>query len=253
MPNGRLEARYLLTSPWTGTISNSLGGLSTWTVAAGAYYATALAAAFQAAFRAVVNPFATWTVTIASGESGTGRVTIDKGAAGAWSLNWTSTDARDALGFTAAIAAVTVPQTGPNAMLGLWLPDSPIDLPSLIGTGFLRSDLRQSKSRTGAVYSIGSSTYREIPNVRWSHVSRARAFPASTALMDWDTFCDHCFFGSKSYITPCRIALYSDATNNTLVGPYAVVGVTSSEVVRPVQSWDGLWSVFIPSLIRQAS
>lgn len=253
MPNGRLEARFTLTAPWTGTISNSIGGLSTWTVVAGSYYASALAAAFQAAFRAVTNAFATWTVTIASGEGGTGGVTIDKGAAGAWSLNWVSTDARDALGFGGNIAAVTAPQTGTSAMQGLWLPDSPIDLPSLVGTGFLRSDMRQTISRTGAVYSLGSGTYREIPNVRWSHVSRARALPVSGALMDWDTFCDHCFFGGKSYFTPCRVALYSHATLNTLVGPYAVVGITTSEVVKAVQSYDGLWAVQIPRLIRQVS
>lgn len=254
MGAGRVEARYTLTSAWTGTATTSLGGPSTWTVAAGTYYGTTLRAAFQAALRAARTP-ATWLVTCDDGEGGTGRVSIAQGTAGTWSIAWTSTDLRDALGFTGNITSVSTTQTSTNAMKGVWLPDSPLVLPTDDDAGFTHSDLRQSISPTGDVYSVVSNLRREWANgCSWSHVSKERFIGSAAYPMSWRQFVRDTQLGTLGYFPAAsRVALYSNATNSTLVGYYNMIGVDKNAGDQAVQGWAGRWRVAVPRLINQVS
>lgn len=254
MANGRVEARYTLTSAWTGTCTNSVAATPAWSVAAGTYYATALAAALQAALRAVTSAFATWTVTIASTESGTGLVTIYKGAAGTWTVTFDQSDFRDALGFSANLTGVTSAQTSTNAMQGVWLPDSPLVLPTDDDVGILVSDMRQSVSPSGAVYSLVSNTRREWTNCTWTHVSKSRVHSTVSTTMSWRQFVSDTQLGGKSYFPAgARLAIYSNATTNTLLGYYNAVGLVGGQTEQAIQGWAGRWRVSIPRLVNQSS
>lgn len=253
MANGRLEARYTLTSAWTGTATTSLGGPTAWSVAAGTYYGTELRAAFQAALRAARTP-STWLVTCADGESGTGLVSIAQGTAGTWSIAWTSTDLRDALGFTANITSVSSTQTGTIAMKGVWMPDSPIDMLTDDDAGFTYSDLRSSVSPTGAVYNVVGNVRREWPGCTWSHVSKERFVSSTTYPMSWKTFVRETQLGTLGYFPAgSRVAIYSNATTSTLLGYYHMIGVTNTVGAQAVRGWAGRWSVSIPRLINQSA
>lgn len=253
MAYGRVEARYTFTSNQTGTATTSLGGPSTWTVAAGSYYCTELLAALQAALRAASTP-ATWLVTCANAEAGTGLVSIAQGTAGTWSLAWTSTDLRDALGFTGNITSVSTTQTGTNAMKGLWLPDSPIVLPTDDDAGFTYSDLRQSVSPTGDVYSVVGNLRREWPGCSWSHVSKERFIGTAAQPMSWRQFVRDTQLGTLGYFPAgARCAIYSNATASTLLGYYQLIGVASTMGDQAVQGWAGRWRVSIPRLVNQVS
>lgn len=253
MANGRVEARYTLTSAWTGTATTSLGGPTAWSIAAGTYYGTELLAAFQASLRAARTP-ATWLVTCANTEGGTGLVSIAQGTAGTWSIAFTSTDLRDALGFTANISAVSTTQTSTNAMQGVWLPDSPLVLPTDDDVGILVSDMRQSVSPSGAVYSLVSNTRREWTNCMWTHVSKSRVHSTVSTTMSWRQFVSDTQLGGKSYFPAgARLAIYSNATTNTLLGYYNAVGLVGGQTEQAIQGWAGRWRVSIPRLVNQSS
>lgn len=257
MANGRVEARVTLSTAWTGTATTSLGGPTAWSVAAGTYYITELAAAFQAALRTARTP-ATWTVNLGSTEGGTGRCSIAQGTAGTWSIAFTSTDLRDLLGFTANITAVSTTQTSTNAVKGLWLPDCPIVLPTDDTVGHYVADLRQSVSPTGAVYSLAGAgnVYREWTDCRWTHVSKDRAIYTSggTYPMPWERFVYETQLGGLSYFgAGARLAIYSNATTSTLLGYYQATGLDKPRPMQAVQGWAGRWTVTIPRLINQSS
>jgi hypothetical protein len=250
---GRVEARYTLTSAWTGTATTSLGGPTTFTVAAGTYYCTELLAAVQAALRAARTP-ATWLVTCANTEAGTGLVSIAQGTAGTWSIAWTSTDMRDALGFTGNLTSVSTTQTGTNSIKGMWLPDSPLVIPTDDDAGFTMSDLRQSIGPTGEVYSLVSNLRREWRDCHWSHVSKERFIGTAVQPMSWRAFVRETQLGTLGYFPAgARIAIYSNATTSTLLGYYHMIGVTGTEGPQAVEGWAGRWRVTIPRLINQSA
>ena len=252
MPNGRLEARYTVpTGGWAVSATNNAGGPTTITIAAGTYYATALVTAFQTALNAGMGA-PDFAVSVANTDGGTGKVTISV-PSGVFSITWTSTDLRDALGFTATITGDTT-ETGTSSLKGLWLPDSPLVLPTDDTVGAYVSDLRQSVSPTGAVLSLVGNTFRQWTDCKWTHVSKDRALGTTTTPMNWEQFVYECFLGGKSYLVGgTRVALYSNATASTLIGYYEVVGVGSSMCAQAVQGWAGKWGVTIPRLINQAT
>lgn len=107
---GRIEAQFTVPASTSVSVSNSGGGPTTSTVPADDYYLTAagsvsgLIAAFQSQLNTDRAPSSgSWTVTVSTGASGTGQVSI--GCSGttaipSFSLVWTSTALRDLLGFT---------------------------------------------------------------------------------------------------------------------------------------------------------
>jgi hypothetical protein len=248
---GRLEAKVKFATAHTVSATNSVGGPSTVTIAAGSYYPTDLLTEFATQLNA--SRASGWTVSGAFTEGGTGLVTIHCTNVN-WSITWTSTTLRDLLGFTGNISAVSVAQTGTNAMKGVWLPDCPISIEDDATVGAYLSDLRQSISPTGSVLSLVGNTYRRHRNVSWSHVSKARARATATTTMAYEAwFYDTQMGGNASFAAGSRVALYVDATTPTLLGYYQLADVNTTDMDQSVQGWAGRWKVSLPTLIYQAA
>jgi hypothetical protein len=191
--DGRVEA--MITIPTGGlaiSATNGAGGPSTVTVPAASYWYTAVA------LSSIITELQTqlnasrpsgWTVSISTGASGTYKVTINCSST-PWSITWTSTVLRDLLGFTANISGVSSAQTGANQARGIWAPDCPMDIDGETALAPIDSDLRSTRSPTGAVYTVVGNYFYRARNVRWSHVprSRFRAAAATTTNAAWETF-----------------------------------------------------------------
>jgi hypothetical protein len=181
-----------------------------------------------------------------------------------WSLSWTSTDLRDALGFAANISAVTAPQTGTYAPQGVWLPDCPLALASHPTQAPRVTDLRQSESPTGIVLGLaGNSKYRHR-GLSWGAVPPAQVWEslATYTNSSWENFLKVTQFGmGHSWFTPSsRVQVYYDnagtATalgsafnSNAGVTGWFIKGVTSCEPSQLVQNWNGLFKIEIPELV----
>lgn len=252
--SGRLEARMTIPAAgWAVSATNGTGGPTTVTVPAGDYYPTTLLTTFAAQLNASRPGTPAWTAAGSYGESGTGRVTID-GQAG-WAIAWTSTNLRDALGFTANIGAPTVstPQTGTNHAQGVWLPGCPMYHPlgAVADAGMQISDARYTRSPLGHVKAIASNIRTELAGVRWDAVPRAKARIAgeSTVGESVERFWYQCHAGQLSYFPAgSHIALYLDADSATSKA-YKCVGWQRCPGTPVVDGWTGLWRVETGSLI----
>ena len=173
---GRLEARLAFSANQTGTVTDSAGGPAAWTVTAGNYYQHELVSAFQTSVRAATGTIAdNFTATISDGEGGTGRVTLTNTAT-PWSLVFTTTALRDAIGFSANISNVSTAQTGTHAR-GLWLPGNPAKF-SMYGDGAggtIETDIRHLVSGTGVTTTLMGNKRRVHKNIAWTGVPNNRA------------------------------------------------------------------------------
>ncbi len=248
--NGRLEAQVTVPSGgWSVSATNTGGGPTTATLAAGTYYPTALITALVSAINAAMGA-PDFAITCANTEGGSGRVSISTGS-GTWSLSWTSTALRDLLGFAGNITAVSSTQVSDYAMKGVWLPDSPLVIEDDLSVGRYVTDLRQSIGPTGQVLTLVGNSYQRVKDVRWTHVSKDRTIGSAVAYpMTWERFLYETQFGSLSYFAAgAKVNLYTDATTPTLLGPYYIRGLSTSDVAQAVQGWAGRWGVAIPELI----
>lgn len=222
--SARVEA--LITVPTGGaavSATNSGGGPSTCTVAAGSYYLTAAGgvSSLITVFQTALNTGRPddWTVTFSTT---TGRVTIDC-ADEPWALSWTSTTLRDALGFTGNIASTTSAQTGTNQAKGLWFPDCPLSLDGHPSMAPKATDLLSLVGPTGNRIGLVGNVMRRHANLVWSHVPLARYRAASEALTNasWETFLNDTQHGlGNAFFTPLsKVQIYYDvAGTDTLVG-----------------------------------
>ena len=254
--NGRLEALYTIpTGGWSLRATNTAGGPTLCTVAAGTYYGTALLTALQTAINAAMGA-PDFTVASAFTEASTGRVSVST-PSGTFTIQWdgansTSTDLRDALGFTGNLTAVSGTQTGSYAMHGVWLPDSPLVMEDDTTVGRYTSDLRQSVGPTGNVLTLVGNVYQRLATgARWTHVSKDRAIGTTvTYPMTWERFIYDTQLGGKGYFLPgAKVNLYTDATTPTLLGPYYMRGVSTTDCTQAVAGWAGRWGIAIPELI----
>lgn len=252
---GRLEARLTFAADVTVSVSSFIGS-GTATVAAGSYYPTDLCSTFQTALNA--SPAGTnWTVTPSNGEgiqsAETGRVAIHT-ANTPWSITWTSTTLRDALGFTANIAAVTVPQTGPNHMKGMWLPGIRHKW-SQHGDGdggILVADTARTFGPTGIVKTLFGNSRREHRGIRWEGVpqQRVKAHAEVVPGESLESFYRDADLGRLSYIpVGTYVRLIWDADVD---GTYAVGRLLWPREFNPssmISGWVGRYIVEMPTLM----
>lgn len=249
---GRFEAKITVpTGGWSVSATNASGGPSTVTIPAGDYYPSDLLSTLQTQLNA--SRPSGWTVTKDFGESGTGKVTISCGGVATFSIVWTSTTLRDVLGFTVNIVGALT-STGSNAMKGVWLPDCPLSCEDDLTVGAYQSDARASISPSGAVYTVAGNSYRRLRGLQWSHVSKDRARSASSAPMPFEQFWFETQLGGHAaFAAGARLAFYTDAGANTLLGYYHQVGRTDTDMTQAVQGWTGRWGIELPDLIYQTS
>lgn len=269
---GRLEARFTVPSAVTISVTSNAGGPTVVTIAAGSYTPTSFCAYLQSALIAQRSVTAgTWTVTLSTGRTGTGFVTIAV-TAGTFSITWTSTLLRDILGFTATITAQTS-STGPQQCLGLWLPDCPTmtDLDPTLAPRV--TDSRSVESANGLVITHTSTSKRVHKGLRYSHVLQAkiRETAAVTAgythssleqwINDTQISAGHTWFSAGSAFH----VYWDNAGTDSLLGLDANSGTGPatgwcfspaisdlSEVIRRVDAaWNGVWAVTFPPLVSE--
>lgn len=221
MIGGRWEAFFTVPTAITASV-NGGSGAQTVTWAAGSYTPTSFIAYTATALTAQAPPAAgTWSVSLSTGTSGTGLVTIAR-STGSYSITWTSTALRDLLGFTANITTQTS-VTGTNQHAGLWFPDCPITLDGHPSRAHKQTDNRASESPSGTVITLGGTKKYQHKNIAYSHVAMARvweeeAATPSASLEQWlnDTqFGDgHTWFSRGSAFQ----VYWDDRGTDTLVG-----------------------------------
>jgi hypothetical protein len=243
--------------------------LSSFYIASGSNVATGIPANISTALANFANAInSTWTVSLDT-SGGTGRVSIGWSgyATPTWSLSWTSTDLRDALGFTANIAGVTTTQTGTAQAKGLWFPDSPLncdDHPSMAPED---TDLRSTESPTGVVLGLSGNVKYVHTNVRWDRVpvDRIREASATYENASLEVFFRDCITGLGGHAWFTRLSkmqvYWSNAGTDTLLGADHDDGDGTSgwglttiskfrDIAQPSQpGWVGQFNVRFPRLV----
>lgn len=262
--DGRVEARFTVPASTTISVTTNAGGPTTVTLTAGSYFMSAFVAQLQAdliAQRSVSG--GTWTVTLSTGASGTGQVTITA-TNGTWSISWTSTTLRDVLGFTANITGVTGAQTGTKQAKGVWIPDCPLFLDGIAQIAPKASDFRATVGPTGVQYSLVGNVLRRHRNLVWQAVPLAKIREGSAALANasLEQFLDdaqlqqgHAWFTAGSLMQIYNhnaIKLGLDANSGAGVGGWTWPAQAAlDDLAKRLDSrgWDGLWTVTIPQVV----
>ena len=255
MFDGRLEALIVVPSGITISATNSGGGPTSVSITAGTYTPTTFVAHVVARLNAVRTP-ANWTGSLSTT---TGLVTLN--CTGTWAITWTSTAARDMLGFTANTGSVSSAQTGTLNHRGLWLPDCPLVMMGPAARAPIVTDTRRTRGPTGFVVTYcGNSSYQHR-ELSWSHVPNAKAWEGAASLngsfeqwlRDTQYGLGHAWFtrGSGFHIwdhsgTKVGSDLNAGAGPNS--GWKITQGVTTTEMRRSANALDLMWRVEIPEI-----
>ena len=249
--DGRIEALMTVPSAVSINATNSGGGPTAVSITAGTYYPSDLVAHVQTRLNAVRTP-ANWTVTLSTGASGTGKVTINWTGSGTYSIAWTSTTLRDVLGFTADLSGVTqgVASVSAKQARGLWIPDCPVNLSGDTTRAPVVTDAMPTVSPRGDVtVLVGNSMYRHV-GVRYSHVVEAKIWEAAATITNasWETFWKDVYLGlgSISWFAAGSKLKLVDHTGRTLnsdasiSGWKATRGPFDTEVKKVDRAWTGM-------------
>jgi hypothetical protein len=250
MSKGHLSTHY--TVPTGGyAMALNVSGAVTATVPAGTYAGiVALMAAVKSALDTAAT--ATFTVTINTTETvRTNLVTIDLTSGGGnWTLNWTDTELRDALGFAGNLSGANA-YTGTLPVPGMWTPDCPVA--AYYGNtdpGHTVAMMSQTRSGTGRVYTVVESEYVEHPEILWSHVSApyARETRESTT-NSFERWRRDTQLGALE-IHPAGSTVRWTPDSDTVATnyDYSLVwdGTTRMERVDP--AWDYLWRITVTGI-----
>lgn len=264
MIGGRWEAYFTVPTAITASVNGGSGAVTvTW--AAGSYTPTSFITYTASALTAQAPPAAgTWSVSLSTGTSGTGLVTIAR-STGSYSITWTSTALRDLLGFTANITSQTT-ATGTNQHAGLWFPDCPIVTMLSPSRGPKQTDNRASESPNGLVITLGGTKKYQHKDISYSHVAKARVFEseASTSGASLEAWLDDTQFGDGHtwFSRGSAFQVYwSNAGTDTLVGADLnsgtgpAAGWYFSPAIEDVHNhlsrvgdWDGMYAVKFPRI-----
>ena len=198
-----------------------------------------------------------WTVTNTLADAGATPLLTIAVTAGTFSISWTSTAARDLLGFAANITAQTS-ATGTTAVRGIWQPDCPLTTMKRHRSAPLKTDARQARTPTGIVYmNVGNERYMH-EGVTWSHVPSHKVWRVdetvtNESLQQWldDTQWGrgHAWFsvGSKCRVigNDGNLVGGADSVNNWW--PTGFTGIHDIVSDRTVAGWDGMWACRFPA------
>lgn len=258
MSIGSLQADITVpTGGWDLAYTDSAGGPLTATVAAGSYTPTELVAAVQAAVIALTGAVgANFTATLSAGESGTGKVTLTTSDT-PWSISWTDTDLRDALGFAANITAVSVAQTGTKFAVGLFLPGNPamFNAHGSGAGGTIKTDYSATVGPTGRVNALFGNSYVEHPRIRWEGVPNNRAWVhfESVTGESFEAWYRDVATGRKSYVgvnTLIRLTWNADSPSTYVEG--RLLWDPTFDLDALVTGWTGRWNILLPTLVVES-
>lgn len=255
MSRGRLDAQITIpTGGWSFSLTvTAIGGPTSGTVAAGTYYPTDLLTALQTALDAVFGGDGAFTVSASWGESGTGLVTIAH-ATQTFTLSWTSTSLRDVLGFTGTLTPAALSFTGTEACEAVWLPNAEGAFYYGNGDeGHTETDAGTTESPRGDVKRLVYNTRQVLPSALWSHTQKAfaRAAAETTTNASFERWWRNTQGGELSYFEPCApVRLVWDADTPATYKTYRLPALTSTQMTKVVDQWNGLYQIEIPRLVR---
>lgn len=263
--DGRVEAAIVVPAGISMTVTTTAPASTlVVTVAAGTYSGmTALCAYLKTALDAQ-KPLtaAVWTVTLSTGASGTGKVTIAAGA-GTYTIAWDDIELEALLGYTSAPTAVAT-STGASQARGVWIPDCPLKADGDIKQAPTATDIRSTVGPTGYVYTKrGTQRYRHT-GLTWSHVAINRVWKSeeTTTNQSYERFVEDCIEGTAVDLTSffsVNSALQIYDHRGALAG--TAKSVTAWKVTQPpnlsavrmsLQDYTGLWSIIWPEIVSDA-
>ena len=246
MSSGCLQAQITIPSGgWS--ISTTITAIGTYTVtlSAGNYYPADLLSSFKTQLDAATGADGVFTVSGSFGETGTGIVTISH-TVQTFTITWTSTDLRDALGFTGDLTPAATSFSGTKCARGVWLPGCPmVAAYGANDPGHTETDLAQTISPRGDVTSFVYETRTRLA-VQWTHVARARARVAGESVVgeSFEQWWRYTQGGELSYFDAgSSVRLIWDADVPGTYHTYRLFGRTSTEMARAVMEWNGLFAI----------
>lgn len=249
------------------------GGPTSIPITAGTYTPTSYCAHVQTQLNATRTP-AEWVVTLSTGSSGTGLVTIDNPNT-TWALTFTTAAIGTVMGFAGNIASGTVAVTGTTQHRGLWMPDCPSTVDGHIDMGAKETDARTTVGPWGATTTYKSTRLYAHTGLRYSHVPEHRIREAAAvassstlthgSLEQWidDTQISegHAWFSAGS-----AFQAYWDSNGtdrligkdmNSGAGPVygwtfvPCVAAINDHIKRVSGQWLGMWSVDLPPIVSR--
>lgn len=256
MSRGRIDAQITVpTGGWSVSVAiTAIGGSPfTVTIAAGTYYPVDLLSTFQTQLDAASGADGAFTVSASWGEAGTGFVTIAH-ATQTITVTWTSTALRDVLGFTGTLTPAALTFTGTEACEAVWLPNAEAAFYYGNGDeGHTETDASSTISPRGDVKRLVYNTRQVLPSATWSHVQKAfaRAAAETTTNASFERWWRNTQGGELSYFEPAApVRLVWNADSPSTYKTYRLPGLTSTEMTRVVDEWNGLFRIEIPRLVR---
>lgn len=263
--NGKLEARITIpTGGWAVDLTDQDAGPTTVTIPAGTYYhstadstANDLVAEFASQANAAMGQ--TWTVTIAAGESGTGKVTI--GCTGTTcTINFTTGEIAlsELLGFpdTGSALSGSTSYTSPDQAQAIWLPISP---PQVLNggdsgwQGHWETDQQIKETAHGNVFSVMGRDKRIIDDLMWAAQTRAKTWRVDeeTVNASFEQFMRDGIHGIKEWGTSTGpIRWYPDADTDGTSVHLSAVGFRNwrPNIVR--SHFVGRWDIAMRRLVQ---
>ena len=221
--HGRLEGEFTIGTGGLDLRALDDGGIFTATVAAGDYYLATFLPALKAALDAAGDPAVTWTVSIADGEDGSGKVTISATSA-AVEIYFASASTDDEMwqlmGFLEQTYENDTSHTGPDSARMIWLPNGPKQTPYGDGdSGIEVDDTRSTHSASGHKKTVYGQTKTILP-VRWLGLSfaRVRIIAETVVNQSWQRFrADVCKGQGPGALPGAEVRLYWDADAGTYI------------------------------------
>ncbi len=248
MSRGALSAQIYQSGTWAAALTGTGSGTSN-VASSSTRYITDLLTAIGTAWSTTTGD--TVTLTGSFGESGTGLVTITSTANLA--VTWTSTDMRDLLGFTANLSAGTS-HVGTRQCKAVWLPNAEGAFYYGNGDeGHTETDAGTTESPRGDVKRLVYNTRQVLPSATWSHVLKAYARIAAetTVGASFEQWWRNTQGGELTYFEACAaVRLIWDADTAGTYKTYRLPALTSTQMTRVVDEWNGIFRIEIPRLVR---
>jgi hypothetical protein len=257
---GRLERQIEVPSGnWTCALTDS-GGAATVTVAAGekSFWNQGVTDdTFLEEFEEDLEDAGAdnYSVSMAAGEDGTGKITITNDSGNNFQIVWTSTDLRNLLGFSATISGATT-QTAPNQAQGIWIPNAPLDTEyGSDDDGWWESDARSSESSSGHIKTLYTAK-KQVNSLRWRGITQAkcRTLKEGTTNESFETFWIDGILAEKVWANGAGgpIMLYWNAGDHTINCKYKIVGdsLTTLAPRKMRDGWLGLWEIGLERCVK---
>ncbi len=259
---GQIEAAIVVPTSTTIAVTTNAGGPTTVTIAAATYVGiTAFCTYLQSALIAQRSVSGgTWTVSVSTGASATGLVTIAV-TNGTYSITWTSTNLRDCLGFTAGNIATQTTVTGASQARGLWIPDHPLRADTDIKQAPTENDMRACEGPTGLVTTLAGTDKYVLTGLLWERVAVNRIWigEETTPNQSYERFYKDVVRGNgHAWFSPGNAVKIYDhrgiyAGQNSTIASWKPVNVPPLAALKMSDGiWTGQWRVEWPRIVTAA-